>query len=60
MSKSDTWENGLLDLLFDNIDFTLVGDGGGDCVGVSLSVGVFVGTRGGERNRFPLNHGRLR
>ncbi len=29
MSKSDTWENGLLDLLFDNLDFTLVGDAGG-------------------------------
>jgi hypothetical protein len=29
MSKSDTWENGLLDLLFDNVDFTLVGDAGG-------------------------------
>lgn len=29
MSKSDTWETGLLNLLFKNIDFTLVGDAGG-------------------------------
>lgn len=28
-SKADTWENGLLDLLFTNEDFTLVGDAGG-------------------------------
>lgn len=29
MSKADTWEAGLLDLLFLNTDFTLVGDAGG-------------------------------
>lgn len=29
MSKSNTWENGLLLLLFNNTDFTLVGDAGG-------------------------------
>ena len=29
MSKSNTWENGLLDLLFSNTDFTGVGDAGG-------------------------------
>lgn len=29
MSKSDTWENGLLLLLFNNTAFTLVGDAGG-------------------------------
>ena len=29
MTKSDTWETGLLDLLFKNTDFTLVGDAGG-------------------------------
>lgn len=29
MSKSDTWEAGLLNLLFKNTDFTLVGDAGG-------------------------------
>lgn len=29
MSKSDTWEDGMLDLLFSNTDFTLVGDAGG-------------------------------
>lgn len=28
-SKADTWENGVLDLLFTNEDFTLVGDAGG-------------------------------
>lgn len=29
MSKTDTWETGLLNLLFKNIAFTLVGDAGG-------------------------------
>lgn len=29
MSKADTWEYGLLDLLFDNTAFTLVGDAAG-------------------------------
>jgi hypothetical protein len=29
MSKSDAWEDGLLNLLFNNDDFLLVGDGGG-------------------------------
>lgn len=29
MSKSNTWETGLLNLLFTNADFTLVGDAGG-------------------------------
>ena len=29
MSKSNTWETGLLNLLFNNDDFTLVGDAGG-------------------------------
>jgi hypothetical protein len=29
MDKSDTWENGLLLLLFNNTAFTLVGDAGG-------------------------------
>ena len=29
MSKSTTWEDGMLNLLFKNTDFTLVGDGGG-------------------------------
>lgn len=29
MSKSDTWETGLLQLVFENTDFTLVGDAGG-------------------------------
>lgn len=29
MSKSNTWETGLLNLLFKNTDFTLVGDAGG-------------------------------
>jgi len=29
MSKADTWEAGLLDLLFKNTDFTGVGDAGG-------------------------------
>lgn len=29
MSKSNTWETGLLNLLFKNNDFTLVGDAGG-------------------------------
>ena len=29
MSKSDTWETGLLNLVFKNTDFTLVGDAGG-------------------------------
>ena len=29
MSKSNTWEDGLLDLLFSNTAFTLVGDAGG-------------------------------
>jgi len=27
--KSDTWEQGLIDLLFKNVDFTEVGDSGG-------------------------------
>lgn len=29
MSKSDTWEDGMLNLLFSNTAFTLVGDAGG-------------------------------
>lgn len=29
MSKSNTWEHGLLALLFNNVDFTEVGDSGG-------------------------------
>lgn len=29
MSKANAWEEGLLDLLFKNTDFTLVGDAGG-------------------------------
>lgn len=29
MSKSNTWETGLLDLIFKNSDFTTVGDAGG-------------------------------
>lgn len=29
MSKANTWENGLLLLVFNNTDFTLVGDAGG-------------------------------
>jgi len=29
MSKSDSWESGLLNLLFKNTDYTLVGDAGG-------------------------------
>ena len=29
MSKSDTWEDGMLDLLFNNTTFTEVGDGAG-------------------------------
>lgn len=29
MSKADTWENGLLKLVFNNDDFTGLGDGGG-------------------------------
>lgn len=29
MSKSDTWEDGMLDLLFNNVTFTEVGDGAG-------------------------------
>lgn len=29
MSKTDTWETGLLNLVFKNIAFTLVGDAGG-------------------------------
>jgi hypothetical protein len=29
MTKSNTWETGLLNLLFKNTDFTLVGDAGG-------------------------------
>jgi hypothetical protein len=29
MSKSDTWETGLLNILFKNTDFTSVGDAGG-------------------------------
>lgn len=29
MSKANTWENGLLELLFKNTDFTDVGDAGG-------------------------------
>jgi hypothetical protein len=29
MSKSNTWEYGMLDLLFKNLDFTGVGDAGG-------------------------------
>lgn len=29
MSKANTWENGLLSLVFENTDFTTVGDAGG-------------------------------
>lgn len=47
MSKSNTWETGLLELLFNNTDFTGVGDAGG-LLGSTVAGNLYISLHTGD------------